>query len=184
MKISKNTRNRAYAVTVAMAAGLLFASEASADVYQVQLELNQDQTKLEAITRGQCAQKDHPGCVEVGKGKHGDLQFILTGNKQCDKADGAKWGLTQVFLGGKNSPEKPLAWGDLDAEVIADFDVADAGSGLLNNDSGSNDSLIKISDKNQSAYDIWYTVVANCVGPDGSFLGTLKLDPRVKNVGR
>lgn len=91
--------------------------------------------------------------------------------------------MSQVYLGGKNSETKPGAWGNLDAEVVADFDVADASSGLLNHGNATNPQHIRISDENKHPYEIWYTVVAYCVGPDGSVLGKLEVDPRLKNVG-
>lgn len=170
-------------ITVA-AVSLLFATEVSAKKFSIDLEVNPTQTVLEASSKGNCSDKNHKGCLQTTKHQSADIDFKLKGEKSCNKAVDAEWNLSQVYLGGKDSETKPGSWGNLDAEVVEDFDVADASSGLLNHDNGSNRQHIKISDENQYSYEIWYTVVANCVGPDGSVLGKLEVDPRLKNVGR
>lgn len=164
--------------------GAFFASTASARTYNVDMELDDSQTEMFAVGRGNCKKDNHPGCVETKKGHAADIHFFLKNAfTDCNRAEGAEWQLSAVYLGGKDSPAKPAAWGNLDAEVIDDFDVADAASGLLNHANGSNQRKISISNKNQHAYSIWYTVVASCVDSAGTVLGTVEVDPRVKNVG-
>ena len=184
MRILYTTNRKAFAITVAIAAaGLLFASEASAEKISVSLKINEGQTALEVSSRGNCSNHNHKGCVQVTKYKPADIHFNLNSDKKCNMADDAQWELTQVYLGGKNSETKPLSWGNLDAEVATDFDVADAASGLLNVQNGSNPQNIRVSNKNTKAYSVWYTVVASCMDRDGNVMGTLEVDPRVKNTG-
>ena len=162
--------------------GVMFASHAHARQYNIDMELNAAQTEMRAVTRGNC---DHDGCVQTEKGHDADIHFHLKNEfTDCNRAAGATWELTSVYLGGKNSPTKPSAWGGLDAEVTSDFDVFNAASGVLNHTNGSNKRKISISNKNEYVYDIWYTVVASCVATDGTVLGILELDPRVSNVGK
>ena len=173
------------AAMVIFVLGMLFASAASAKTFNVDMELNADQTVLTVVARGNCKKDNHPGCVETQKGKDADIKFHLKkAHTDCNKAEGAQWELSAVYLGGKNSTAKPRSWGNLDAEVAEDFDVANATTGLLKHANGSNKRKISISNKNQHEYSIWYTVVASCVGSDGQVLGTVEVDPRVKNVGK
>lgn len=172
------------AIGMAVAAAcLLFASGVSAKDFHVDLRIDSSPAELVASSRGTCRNNNHPGCVQTDKYQSGDINFNLKGDKKCDMADGADWSLTGVYLGGKDSLSKPASMGNLDAEVQADFDVADASSGLLNYQNGSNPQHIRISNQNSNSYSIWYTVVASCVDRDGNVLGTLQMDPRVKNTG-
>lgn len=185
--MKKATRFTGLVTKAALAAfvfGAFFAGTASARTYNVDMELDASQTEMIAVGRGNCKKDNHPGCVETKKGHAADIHFFLKNTfTDCNKAEGAKWQLSAVYLGGKDSPAKPAAWGDLDAEVIDDFEVADAASGLLKHANGSNQRKISISNKNQHAYSIWYTVVASCVDSAGAVLGTVEVDPRVTNVG-
>ena len=61
--------------------------------------------------------------------------------------------------------------------------MADAASGQLNGESGSNDQSIVIFDANTHEYDIWYKVTAVCVDGSGSVVDTVETDPRIKNGG-
>lgn len=163
--------------------GMFSVAQAQTDNVNVQLTLNNSQTMLDITTRGNCSDNNQNGCVEVGKNKKARINFSFTGRRKCDQQEGARWKLDEVYLGGKNSPGKPGSWGNLDAEVQADFNVADATSGLLNKEGGSNDQSIIIFDQNNYAYDIWYLVTAVCMGTDGSRLAVIESDPRIKNGG-
>ncbi len=146
----------------------------------VALQVNADQSVLGVTTRGGCAKNNHKGCIDVPVKKQVRIQFVLNGNRNCM---GGRWNLSGVYLGGKNSPDKPGTWGNLDAEVQEDFNVANASTGRLNHDSGSNKQKIVIFDANRHAYDIWYKVTAECNDDDGVTMATLETDPRIKNGG-
>jgi len=186
MKKFKKTIGQLSKMAIGLALlGALYTTHASAQTLNVDLMINDDQTEITPQSRGNCTNGNHPGCVQTTKASHADINFHLKNEyTDCNRAPGAKWELSAVILGGKNSPTKPASWGTLDAEVTADFDFADAASGLLKVENGSNGRKLSISDKNQYAYDIWYTVEAECVGTDGAILDTLKVDPRVSNVGQ
>lgn len=171
------------ALTGLALAGMVSVVQAQTDNVNVQLTLDSTQSALDITTRGNCSDNNQNGCVEVGRNKKARINFSLTGERRCDLENGARWNLDEVYLGGKNSPDKPGTFGYLDAEVQADFDVADATSGLLNKESGSNDQSIIIFDQNNYAYDIWYLVTAVCMSSDGSRLAVVESDPRIKNGG-
>lgn len=162
-----------------------FCSMAHAQVENVpvQLALDNGQTMLNVTTRGNCSDDNHNGCVAVHRGRQARINFSLVGNKQCNRVGGGTWELGEVYLGGKNSPGKPGYWGGLDGEVQDDFNVADAASGRLNGESGSNNQSIVIFDSNNHEYDIWYKVTAVCVDGNGSIFDTVETDPRIKNEG-
>ena len=183
-KMKKLQLTISHIVGVAVAtACLLFASGVSAKDFHVDLRIESSPAELVASSRGSCRNYNHPGCVQTDKYQSADINFNLKGDKKCDLADGADWSLTGVYLGGKGSLSKPDAMGNLDSEVEADFDVANATSGLLNYQNGSNPQHIRITNRNSNSYSIWYTFVASCTDRDGNVLGTLRLDPRVKNTG-
>ncbi len=163
--------------------GYFTVAQAQVVNVNVQLQLDSGQTRLDVITHGQCSNNNHNGCLVVRPGTKARINFSFVGNRQCNRASGATWGLNEVYLGGKNRNNKPNHWGNLDSEVQADFDVADPASGLLNPEAGSNDQSIVIFDGNNNAYDIWYKVVAVCVDGSGSPIDTIETDPRIKNEG-
>lgn len=170
-------------LTVLAVTGFCSLAQAQVDNIAVQLALDGEQSMLNVTTRGNCSDNNHNGCVSVHQGKQARINFTLVGNKQCNRADGGGWELGEVYLGGKNSQGKPGYWGNLDGEVQADFNVADAASGQLNGESGSNDQSIVIFDANNYEYDIWYKVTAVCVDGSGSVVDTVETDPRIKNGG-
>ena len=151
--------------------------------YTVQLKINDDQTMLEATTRGRCARNDQKGCLRVKKNRTARFNFVLKGDTSCNRPGGYRWNLGGVYLGGKGSETKTGTWGSLDTEVQEDFSVANAASGLLNKASGSNQGKIVITDQNQHKYDIWYKVTANCVDMSGQTIATIEMDPRIENDG-
>ncbi len=170
-------------LVVLVAIGFYSVAQAQVVNVNVQLQLNSAQTGLDVTTRGQCSDNNHNGCFEVGKGKKARINFTLVGNRQCNKASGASWEVGEVYLGGKGSSSKPGSWGGLDAQVQADFNVADAASGRLNKESGSSKNSIVIKDDNHNAYNIWYKVTAKCVDGGGNSLGEVETDPRIRNGG-
>lgn len=142
----------------------------------VNLEVSPNEDELIITTRGACAQPpNNRGCVRASN--RIQINFILAGNAQCSEADGAKWELDYVQLGGKNSSSKPAAWGGNDASVESDFDAA-SGTWIVNPVSKSARHIL-IRDHNATKYDIWYKVIANCVGGSSS----IETDPRVENDG-
>ena len=176
--------NRLLQLLVVLAAiGFYSVAQAQRTNITVQLELNGNQKKLEVTTRGQCSNNNHNGCIVVRQGTQARINFSFVGKKQCKLPGGVSWKVGEVFLGGKGSLSKPGRWGGLDEQVQADFNVADAASGLLNKESGSNDQSIVIFDDNHNKYDIWYKVTAVCVNGDGSVIDTVETDPRIKNEG-
>jgi hypothetical protein len=179
------TKTRLLQIFIALVlTGLFSVAQAQTVNHNVQMQLDNIQSKLEITTQGQCGNKNHNGCIDVKANKQARINFSFVGNKQCNRAAGAKWEIGEVYLGGKNSPNKPQSWGSLDQEVKNDFNVADASIGLLNKDAGSNDQSIIITDQNKSAYDIWYKVTAICKNSSGSILGQPAVsDPRIRNGG-
>jgi hypothetical protein len=163
--------------------GLFTVAQAQTVNHNVQMQLDNAQNNLDITTLGQCSSNNHNGCIDVKAHKQARINFSFVGNKQCNRAEGAKWEIGEVYLGGKNSPNKPRSWGGLDQEVKNDFNVADASTGLLNKGAGSNEQSIIITDQNGSTYDIWYKVTAICVDSAGSVLATAESDPRIRNGG-
>jgi len=177
---TKNIKFLTQIIVVIALAGLYPVAQAQVSNVTVALQVNAAQTGMDVTTRGSCANNNHRGCVDVPANKKVRIQFILNGNRQCN---GGSWNLSGVYLGGKNSAHKTGSWGNLDSEVQSDFSVANASTGLLNPDSGSNSQKIIIFDANRYAYDIWYKVTASCISANGSSMGTIETDPRIKNGG-
>lgn len=177
----RNIKSLMQLTLIVVLAGWYPAAHAQVKNMTVALQVNAAQNGMDVTTRGSCARKNHNGCVDVPVKKKARIQFILNGNRKCN---GGTWNLSGVYLGGKNSPEKTGSWGNLDSEVQSDFSVANASTGLLNPDSGSNKQKIVIFDANKHAYDIWYKVTADCVNDsNGSIMNTINTDPRIKNGG-
>ena len=171
-------------LVVLVAIGFYSMAQAQLVNVNVQVQLDGDQKKLEVTTRGQCSNDNHNGCIHVRKGTQARINFSFVGNPQCNRPGGVSWEIGEVYLGGKGSMSKPGGWGGLDAQVQADFSVADAASGRLNKGAGSNKRSIVISNNNKNAYDIWYKVTAVCVNDSGSTVGVpAETDPRIKNGG-
>lgn len=164
-------------------AGFYPLAQAQVDNLTVQLSLDADQIKLNPTTHGSCGNNNHPGCINIPADNKARIHFVLTGNRQCNRPRGQTWNLSEVYLGGKNSAGKPGSWGDLDAEIEADFNVANSRSGLLNPEPSSNEQQIVIFDGNNYAYDVWYKVVATCVDQGGVAIATIETDPRLENGG-
>lgn len=176
-------------LVIITAIGFYSTAQAQRVNHPVQMQLDAAQTVLDVTTRGRCAQDNHPGCIEVAHGTQGRLQFTLMGSNanQCNLPGGSHWEAGDVYLGGKGSTTKPNSWGGFqnDHEVQADFNFADAATGLLNEEAGSNQNSIVIFDDNVSpnGYDIWYKVTVVCVDNGGNIIGEVEMDPRIKNGG-
>jgi hypothetical protein len=158
---------------------------AQVENYTVQMRLNGNQTELDVESKGRCSKNNHKGCIEVPHKKKAKVNFSFVGKKQCNRPAGVSWEVGEVYLGGKDKSDKPgsSGWGNLDADVKADFNVADAVSGRLNKEAGSNKNSIVISDENILPYEIWYKVTAVCVDGSGKIIDTIETDPRIKNGG-
>jgi hypothetical protein len=139
---------------VLCAVGMISSVQAAAIV--VNLDVNADQTKLVPTTPGNCASNNTPGCVRAS----GNVQinFNLTGTTNCS--------LAHVALG---------APGNISEVAAADFN-ADMASGVVTPISQSGRHIL-IRDNNTAAYEIAYTVYANCNGT------LIDSDPRVVNDG-
>ncbi len=139
---------------VLYAIGIMSAAQAAAIV--VNLAVNADQTKLVPTTPGNCASNNTPGCVRAS----GQVQinFNLTGSTNCS--------LDHVALGNP---------GNISEVAAADFN-ADMASGVVTPISQSGRHIL-IRDNNTAAYEIAYTVYANCNGT------MIDSDPRVVNDG-
>ena len=140
----------------------------------VLLSVNADETGLDIKSPSQCASGGKKGCVEAAKNKKIRIKVVMRGNAKC--SSGGKWALSQVFLGGENSPNKPSSWGGL-VMAANDFDV-NPQTGLVTPENGSNGNQLKFINQNSQPYDIWYKVTATCNGR------TIEMDPRIKNRGR
>jgi hypothetical protein len=170
-----------------MAIGVYSMAHAQRVNHPVELRLDPSAGILEATTRGKCQTNNHPGCIEVDTGTQARINFSFVGNRNCDLEDNSSWQAGEVYLGGKGSGDKPESWGGFedDAEVQADFNLADASTGRLVKEAGSNQNSIVILNDNTSVngYDIWYTVTAVCVDESGNVLDEIRMDPRIKNGG-
>lgn len=186
----QQTKNRMMQLLVVLTAiGFYSAAQAERVDYKVEIRLNDQQTALKVETKGKCAKKNHKGCIEVAKGTQAKFRFKLKGTTSCKREGGKKWVFGEVFLGGKNSEDKPTSWGGFenDAAVRADFNFANETTGQLNKEGGSDDNDIYINNNNNSRvpYDIWYKVTAVCEDRNGNAIGDpIETDPRVKNGGR
>jgi hypothetical protein len=141
-------------VAVLCAVGMISSVQAAAIV--VNLDVNADQTKLVPTTPGNCARDNTPGCVRAS----GNMQinFNLTGSTNCS--------LDHVALGNP---------GNISEVAAADFN-ADMASGVVTPISQSGRHIL-IRDNNTAAYEVAYTVYANCNGT------LIDSDPRVVNDG-
>lgn len=154
MKTGK-TKSLMLVAAVLSAVGSISLAQAAAIV--VNFDVNESQTKLVATSPGTCTSGNNSnGCVHAS----GQVQinFNLTGSTTC--------ALDHVALGGP---------GNISAVAAADFN-ADMSSGIVTPISQS-DRHILIRDNNSEAYDVAYTVYANCNG------ALIDSDPRVENDG-
>ena len=166
---------------------------AMADIhYFVQMKVNAQESELTIKTgrkeAGGCPAGKRKGCIKANQGDEIKFSFLLAGNTKCSEADDARWKLSEVLLGGKDSGSKPDAngWGGFtnDAEVTSDFDFADAATGKLAPTATLGDRQMTFEDRNGYEYDIWYLVKADCVDGEGTVLKTISVDPRVINKGK
>lgn len=160
------------ATATLMTLGWTAAAEAQYRPVTVQVSPNDDETELVAVTPSQCANSPNPGCVQARVGERLRIQIVLGADEKC--SSGGRWALTGVYLGGEDSATKPGSWGGL-SKAVNDFDV-DAASGRVQ--TGSNPNALNFTDENTQAYDVWYTVQAECDGR------VIELDPRIRNDGR
>ena len=187
---NQQTKNRMVRLLVVLTAiGFYSAAQAARVDYKVDVRLNDQHSGLDVETKGKCAKKNHKGCIDVAKGTQAKFRFKLKGNTSCKLQGGKKWVFGEVFLGGKDSEDKPTSWGGFenDAEVRADFNFANEKTGQLNKEDNSDNDDIYIYNNNNSRvpYDIWYKVTAVCVDKHGNAVGDpIETDPRIKNGGR
>jgi hypothetical protein len=139
----------------------------------VQVSVSEDESYLEIDTPSQCSNANGRGCIEAKPGTQQRIMIVLGGDERC--GSGGAWSLSAVILGGENSPTKPARWGGLNL-AARDFDV-DPGSGLVRPEQGSNARQFNFINRNSAAYDVWYTVQAECNGQ------TIEADPRIRNGG-
>ena len=107
--------------TVLFAVGFYSATQTQIVVY---LQVNADEDKLEITTLGACGAASENGYVKA-TGKTTQINFNLTGNKNCSSSEGAKWELDDVYLGMNDGEQDNIT----DAGVI-DFN-ANKASGLV-----------------------------------------------------
>ena len=174
MKNEKVNKGLFYLLVLAFAIGFYTNAHAQRVNHNVELRVNEANGVLDVTTRGNCGNANHPGCIDVARGTTARFNFSFVGNRACSQAPDSTWVAGEVYLGGKGSADKPGSWGGFenDTEVQADFSFADASTGRLAKDAGSNQNSIVILNDNNSAngYDIWYTVTADCVDGDGNVL--------------
>jgi hypothetical protein len=133
----------------------------------VGLQVNADQTGLEATTRGTCTKEPNPnGCIHVTGAEQ--INFNLP-NARCSANE--SWQLGEVTLG---TSEKGGS-GNIGGVAASDFD-ADEVTGVVTPVSNSANHIL-IKDDNSEPYDIWYKVSASCGGK------TIYTDPRIENGG-
>jgi hypothetical protein len=182
--------------------GLAFsATIAQAANFSVEMEVTPDGTEL-AISNDQsgdqqCSRSLNPppvkGCMFVKDKafyRTAHITFNLESETACGVAGEGIWKLREVYLGGKDNPIAPTSlaeMGGLDSEVQVDFDVADAGTGLLSpkkiTTSGGGSVKITNQNKSRQGYYIWYKVVARCMNGDVDLGTSIMADPRIINEG-
>jgi len=144
-----------------------FYSTAQAAAVVVGLQVNADQTGLEATTRGTCIKEPNPnGCIHVTGAVQ--INFTMPAAK-CSEDE--SWRLGEVTLGTSEKGEP----GNISDVAASDFD-ADQETGVVTPVSNSANHIL-IKDDNSEAYDIWYQVSASCGGE------TIYTDPRIENGG-
>lgn len=160
---------------LAAVVSLAWSSVATAqyDPVTVRLSVSDDESRLVADTPSQCSNSAGRGCIEARPGAKLMINLVLGGDESC--SSGGSWGLTDVYLGGENSPSKPGSWGGLNL-AARDFNV-DPGSGRVEPEPGSSRQVVRFVNENTAAYDVWYTVQAECNGR------VIELDPRIRNGG-
>jgi hypothetical protein len=176
-------------LVVLIAIGFYSTAQAERVDFKVDVRLNDQFSGLDVETKGKCAKKNHDGCVDVAKGTQAKFRFELKGTTWCRLQGGKKWVLGEVYLGGKNSEDKPTSWGGFedDVEVRADFNFVNEKTGQLIKEDDSDKDTIFIFNNNNSLvpYDIWYKVTAVCTDRYGNAVGDpVETDPRIKNGGR
>jgi hypothetical protein len=161
-----------------------------AKTFDVTLKVDTAKQTLEvsdAPTKHGCSQSNaKKGCLKIGKKKKGDIGFALESKVTCGANNEGVWELTEVYLGGKNEPDKPGTWGNLDAEVQKDFAVANYSTGRLTLRSRSRSGQsMRIYDQNKSrtTYWIYYKVEAMCFENNIQIAGPIVSDPRIVNEG-
>lgn len=139
----------------------------------VQVSVSDNESYLEFDTPSQCGNSNGRGCIQAQPGTQQRITIVLGGDERC--SSGGRWGLSAIILGGEGSPTKPTRWGGLNL-AANDFDV-DPASGIVRPENGSNRNQMKFINRNSAAYDVWYTVQAECNGR------VIEADPRIRNGG-
>lgn len=122
----------------------------------------------------------HKGCVSPPRNDASDMVFKMKSNMTCESGD--LWVFTQFRIGGYSidgtvgKPTTEADWGNLTAEVAADF-RADPVTGVADF-TILNKRSIRVHNRNDGAYTVWYELTAEC---DGVKAVT---DPRIKNTGK
>ncbi len=173
MTNTKNITPRLAALILVFSLAWPMVALAQYDPVTVQVSVSDDETYLEVDTPTQCSSAPGRGCIEAAPGVKQRINIVFGGDEPC--SSGGRWGLTAVYLGGENSPGKPGSWGGLNL-AARDFN-ADPGSGRVNLESGSNPQALRFINQNTAAYDVWYTVQAECNGR------VIEVDPRIRNGG-
>jgi hypothetical protein len=146
--------------------GLIAFSSVTQAAIVVNMQVNDNETKLTVTTPGNCVRgANTTGCVK-GQGQQ-PINFNL-GNKRC--SSGGNWSLDYVALGmSENST------GGLTEVAASDFN-ADVSTGRVT-PNNQNPNQIQIRNNNMQAYDVWYTVYATCGD------AVIDTDPRIENDG-
>lgn len=147
--------------------------------FPVKLEVftdNEGEHHLVVTQPSQCANNPtQKGCITVSKDTVGEIKFFLLGGKdeECHGAGDDDWRLKGVQL----SMQAKYGTGTVSAAVKCDFGTDDQGHVL--NPSFPGGPFMIIEDRNNEAYEVFYTVSAvSCETGEEIFT-----DPWIENKG-
>lgn len=126
-------------------------------------------------------------CIKTNKGQQQDLEFRL--KKSCGvdegnyKLSGMQFSMIQRQPASDGSGKMVKAFGRyvIPSVVATDFGTDASGNVLWAGDNSLKDHMIKLKNKNQGEYVVFFQIEAtHCVDPSK----VIYLDPRVENTGR
>jgi hypothetical protein len=126
-------------------------------------------------------------CIKTNKGSELDVDFRL---KQACNEDGPQYKLTAMQFSmvesepdGSGGTIKPFGKYPMPSSAISDFDLRSDGYVIWDgaNNNKLADDKIKLKDKNETAYTIYFMIeAAHCANSSE----VIYLDPRIENTGR
>jgi hypothetical protein len=142
-----------------------------AQAVTINAKVNDDETKLEITTPGNCTSgTNNNGCIKANGNT--PAVFNLTGNRKCSNGD--FWVIDKVAI---RKTESGADGSGLETipDLEDDFNV-DLTTGVVDDENGGSGNY-QVQNNNKGTYTVWYRVYATCGGDE------INSDPRMVNNG-